>query len=923
MEEDFEENEDERQKLFADIQPLSAARAKISTGKCDYVRGRHPVKQAVNDFIIDIASREFSGGDGPDADGENAASRFALLLETGAAQSIATMLGKLSELRIPESNMVVPNPSLAECSKINRLHPEVLAVPTTSHELLRMLDSNDDSNLKKQLGLRGWRGTFDFIWLDYCGTFSSKPGRRRQEDIVRLFTQNLIGSPAVLAVTSSQRGAVTYYEDEVVDVLLGFVKNVTSAHGVIGDRGTRRKASCAGVAIHNITSRIYTVVISVDSTRGRPSEGSFSESAKPRKLHIGATCEGREQMTTPKTGLTTCDAASEQTDESNLNGLRGGSVAMYDHWTALLEASNRKQFTPLFRGLQRIAARFAQQTMMHVKVTRAAFIMDSKLLPVTKALVDASWESNERLAVTIVIPDVIDAIIANDVAAQLDRDGIAPQLVIESELKTAAKSGPNSDESPAVWMSYPHTMSASDFEQCHEWRDLHYLLERGWIKLGTVLGLHLKYNGMVLWEDGHIDWLLAGIRRMLAQSEARQTWGLVLLSVFNFTFRAPHVILIIRVVDSKAAAVAEATAAVFPEKLATCDFLSPIPTNPLSRDIGEDEKGTLPPKWSETHNQFAEAVEASWVRRCVVPSTWTEKYREEVKPWISAFVIRFLERAAVTVLPEAEMVVLTRIPVAKPGCRILLHEPGFHYVLPELITSLDKQCAEDLTLAIEIHCCAANDHSQFEKLKHIIGLSTTSDARCQKRHRPERVGMSFSLTAQGIDFRNRGPVPDVAILLCDGGVRRWRDLWFDFVKKWIAEVMLTDSSQTAFTSMSSGFFCLVFHFAAQKQKGSAEGLIREVRALLPKDACLGVLPAAYYLRQRQVFALSAIFFRRPDPSISASGENGTHTDGDIFADSRDKWSEKMKTFVGIWDDVWGGRAAAEKSIIVAKSVAEG
>lgn len=56
----------------------------------------------------------------------------------------------------------------------------------------------------------------DFIWLDYCGTFASKPGRRRQADLRRLFRHQMIPSPGLLVVTASQRGAVTYYTDEVV-----------------------------------------------------------------------------------------------------------------------------------------------------------------------------------------------------------------------------------------------------------------------------------------------------------------------------------------------------------------------------------------------------------------------------------------------------------------------------------------------------------------------------------------------------------------------------------------------------------------------------------------------------------------------------------------------------------------------------------
>ena len=202
-----------------DLVPLpSTSSVNKSLGKTAYTRGRHPVKQAINDWILSLACRELPPPSSPLLE------RFALLLETGSSQTIDTLLSKSTELGITGCTIVVPNPSREVCLQISASHPNVLTVPTTSHELIRLLaenldlpkeksssslsssasTSNEDpppSPLLDELLSRGWKGVFDFVWLDYCGTFSSRPGRKRQADLRRLFRQKMIPSPGLLVVT--------------------------------------------------------------------------------------------------------------------------------------------------------------------------------------------------------------------------------------------------------------------------------------------------------------------------------------------------------------------------------------------------------------------------------------------------------------------------------------------------------------------------------------------------------------------------------------------------------------------------------------------------------------------------------------------------------------------------------------------------
>ena len=138
-----------------------------------------------------------------------------------------------SHLNVPDaSHIVVPNPSLSVCAALKTAYPALISFPCTSHAFFREICENrSQSTIASTLQAAGWAGSFDVVWLDYCGTFSSKAGRRRQADLRRLFRFGLLASPSLVVATASQRGAVTYYEDEVVDDVLGFLRRVGSGQG--------------------------------------------------------------------------------------------------------------------------------------------------------------------------------------------------------------------------------------------------------------------------------------------------------------------------------------------------------------------------------------------------------------------------------------------------------------------------------------------------------------------------------------------------------------------------------------------------------------------------------------------------------------------------------------------------------------------
>ena len=183
-----------KRKQHVSLPTPSATTVRNALSKTKYKRGKHPVKQLINDWILNIAICELPKND------TNYPSRFVLLLETGASQTIETLLQRSAELQFTESTIVVPNPSKDECMKINALYPNILTVPTTSHEFFNLL-VNQHPELMKELKRRGWHGQFGLVWLDYCGTFVSRAGRKRQSDLRRLFRYQMISSPGIIFVT--------------------------------------------------------------------------------------------------------------------------------------------------------------------------------------------------------------------------------------------------------------------------------------------------------------------------------------------------------------------------------------------------------------------------------------------------------------------------------------------------------------------------------------------------------------------------------------------------------------------------------------------------------------------------------------------------------------------------------------------------
>jgi len=752
----------------------SATSVAKSTGKTKYTRGIHPVKQMVNGWVVETAVKEL--GQHCEQTGEMGQKiRFALLLETGAAQTVDTILKKSKELGITAETIVVPNPDKNECEALSELHPTIITVPVTSHELLRSLSEEDDGDggddskkseekisTKTFLKNKGFKGNFDLVWLDYCGTFNSKPGRRRQEDLKRLFDFNMLPKPALIVVTAAQRGAITLYFDEIADMVLGFVKQVVKEHNAENQKKIRRptpsevaakinaeyyakinffpygrsilsdvsqqpasyiprKISCAGVAIHNITSRIYTVAMVVDRKTAEKDETISTEPNTPTIIPV--------------------DVRNPDVNDKN-------SITIYNSWhTGSTFLKTEKSFSgasQFFFAQERIAEIFAGHVArFSVKNSNAALIMDNKLLQLSSTLVQKNAENLKTIY--SIIPDQVDITNAEDVLHQfcveknnMDNKKDCTQILMRKLPEIIATSS-----SPAVFMSYEQTMSAADLLGCDKWTDINKLCEKNYIGVDTVLGLHIRYSETALiWKNSHVDWLVEGMRKCVGR-----TLGLdvEVLTILNFTVRAPHVVLILRIVEKKEV------------QAESSDNISQpnLVFSPANRGKNNATPGrkvvpapnvcpvNLPPHWSEMKGADWQSVEIrNKLGKRSGHSTPSEKYLKYMKPWLLRF--------------------LNDISDIDSSSSVMLHEPGFNHLLPDLLnwlqsSSLVPSASSAQTTKKQLALCAACDAIQHQDLLTRAEVESKMNERLKVSLAPNELRIPDTIC------------PNIAILLCDGG----------------------------------------------------------------------------------------------------------------------------------------------------------
>ena len=183
------------------------------------------MKQAINAWLAALAAHILT------ATPLNRAA-WALLLETSRLHTLRALCA--AETGVTPGTTIVPNPDGRQCEEMKA--EGVNAAQQTSHALLASLCgerscssqcSGDHASGEPHFRMpASWPGFFDVVWLDFCGTFASLPGRHRRTDISRLIRKRLLSASAsasalgtasrsLLAVTFSQRGVAPLYPYEV------------------------------------------------------------------------------------------------------------------------------------------------------------------------------------------------------------------------------------------------------------------------------------------------------------------------------------------------------------------------------------------------------------------------------------------------------------------------------------------------------------------------------------------------------------------------------------------------------------------------------------------------------------------------------------------------------------------------------------
>ena len=214
--------------LPTDGSVTTCTQVRRTTGVLGYntaVASSSPSKVAVNQWLARLVA---AAADGHQTPQQKQGPRWILALESDALTTFNTFVhSNVSDdhsagccTGATAGTFVVPNPDAAVCAAVTLAGG--ISLPVTTHALFAELEAKTGP-LYATLVARGWPGSFDFIWLDYCGTLDSKAGKRRKGDIMRVLRSGLLPPSAILAVTISERGGAQPYRHAAVDELLEHV----------------------------------------------------------------------------------------------------------------------------------------------------------------------------------------------------------------------------------------------------------------------------------------------------------------------------------------------------------------------------------------------------------------------------------------------------------------------------------------------------------------------------------------------------------------------------------------------------------------------------------------------------------------------------------------------------------------------------
>ena len=479
-------------------------------------------KRAVNGWLAACVREQVAAADADAAGERGDTPTWALVLETEALRTVSALAAD-GATRVSVATTVVPNPHAAEREAMAAREPRLNLFPSTSHDLIAALAAEPKESAAAsadadaeaiassadgapaQLRFRGWPGAFGVVWLDYCGSLSSRAGRQRQLDILRLFRGRLLARDAVLAVTLSERGGgAALYPGEAEDALAALVAHAADVEAC----GFYGPVVPLGRVAYAVQAKMVTVAVAV---------GGRGAAAAAAARRLGAALQSPLQWHHSAPGE--CAAAAVSAFAAGTpSGLTLAALAEQDAASAFASVAAAVIEVP------------AATDAPDGSSPAAALACDSKLLPAARAMRKGLGPAAD---VRASIDDPIDALVANAVATRVATDASVGKCACQeasAAITTAAEAG----GVDALWLHYGNRPG---FTAAHlragEWRDLARVFACGALRAAatasrraSVLGIVLPYSTTSeVWEGSGVDWFVHGVQRLATSHSSSRPGG--------------------------------------------------------------------------------------------------------------------------------------------------------------------------------------------------------------------------------------------------------------------------------------------------------------------------------------------------------------------------------------------------------------
>lgn len=405
----------------------------------------------------------------------SAPSLWALVLDSKSMRTSRALAKRTAIDRI-----VIPN----DAENIRSYEDGPIVLKMSSHDMIdKLSDPSDD--LSKKLVRLGFPGSFSFVYLDYCGSWSSRSGKRRQQDIERLLRFGLISETSILAYTSSQRGSAEMYTGQTVDEM------ILNVLGMRSSAATARRARLLGIIRYDNTNK------------SRRDEKYENTRTQPSNMITVAF------MFSPASSSTECiSKLSRPSDVGDRVRFTSG-----DDWKPQIEnvgSSDNVRWTPLACAVRCAARSFAEQFDSSLPSCNI-LVQDTPMLIITNRIRSLAPSSKVCVVVS-----------AKTSSANIARTLVSRAKHVRLELRRVLHVFDTFDVMRVppfrgVWFgnSQQRVFSFRELTTCVKWASLNAMLRKRLVDPQCgVVSVYFGYpsNGMC-WVDAAIDYVVNGFEK--------------------------------------------------------------------------------------------------------------------------------------------------------------------------------------------------------------------------------------------------------------------------------------------------------------------------------------------------------------------------------------------------------------------------